>query len=141
MQAMGSCETGALLPAPGGTVDVDRLQQGECFRWHGDSDVVSVVAAVDCAEAHDAEVTGLVELPDPAGAPYDETTVTAESAARCSVVFSAYAGEEPPTSSGAGSSYIYPGAEGWEQGDRTLICLAEGRDPGGLSGSVRSGGR
>jgi hypothetical protein len=141
---VGACDdvvgpetTSPPVEAPAGaTVDVDQLEPGDCFSWIGEADQVATVAAVDCPEAHDAEVTGLVELPDPPDAAYDAEAVIAAAEERCDAAMTGYAGGPAPV--GRRSSYIYPGAEGWQQGDRTVVCLAEGAEAGTLTGSVRA---
>ena len=145
VRLVGSCDellgpatsSSPATPAPGTMVDVGQLAPGDCFAWSGESDGVAAVNVVDCSLAHDAEVTGITELPDPAGAPYDEAAVTAAAQVRCNAVFTAYAGVPALMSADAGSSFIDPGAEGWQQGDRTVVCLAESETPGSMVGSVR----
>lgn len=130
----------ASVPPAGATVDVDELEPGDCFAWYGATDEVEAVNAVECAVAHDAEVTGLVELPDPPGAAYDGAAVMAAAEVRCNAVYTEYTGEPALLSTGSASSYIYPGTEGWQQGDRSVVCLAEGEEPGTLTSSLRRTG-
>jgi hypothetical protein len=147
IQVLGSCDTSALLadapgpatsPPVGSTVDVDNLQTGDCFLWSGEADEVADVTAVGCREAHEAEVTGLFELPDPSGAAYDETAVTNAARERCAALLEQYTGGQVGASTGVFSSYIYPGEKGWQGGDRSVICLAEDGGSGRLTGSVRA---
>ncbi|MCU0483099.1 MAG: septum formation family protein [Chloroflexi bacterium] len=131
---LGSSRSGAI-------VDWHDLQAGDCFDWPEDEEGFGDLPLVDCAVAHDVEVTGALDLDDGAGAVYDEEAVGRAAEMGCWSVYSAYTGEPALVSEGSELELLYPGTEAaWRAGDRTVICLAVGDGPDPLAGSVRTTG-
>lgn len=108
------------------------LQVGECINLTPNGNVVHVLS---CAQPHDAEIFGTFHLsgtawPGAAG-------VQQEAASGCTSRLSGYVN---PQLSGANltQSYVYPGAQAWQAGERSVICEVRATS-GSLTGSVRSG--
>jgi hypothetical protein len=108
------------------------LQVGDCINLTPNGNVVHVLA---CARPHAAEIFGTFHLsgtawPGAAG-------VQQDAASGCASRLSGYVN---PQLSGANltQSYVYPGAQAWQAGVRTVICEVR-PTTGTLTGSVRSG--
>jgi hypothetical protein len=102
------------------SVSVDELSAGTCFQDPA-ADVVFDIDPVDCAEPHDYEAIGTVEVPGstyPGDDPVWETAVT-----RCiSTHFTSYVGIDYADSVWWIDAFT-PTAEGWDDGDRTANCV------------------
>lgn len=106
-----------LAPGPGTT---GSLPVGSCFQDPGAAQVTDVVL-VDCAEPHDYEVLGTVQLEGDAFPGDVETVVQARAA--CERVFREYAGVERSATPWLINA-LTPTAGGWSEGNRTATCLA-----------------
>jgi hypothetical protein len=108
------------------------LQVGECINLMPNGNVVGVLS---CVRSHDAEVFGTFHLSGTAwpGA----AAVQQASASGCASRLSGYVN---PQLSGADltQSYVYPGAQAWQAGERSVICEVRATS-GTLTGSVRGG--
>jgi Septum formation len=108
------------------------VQVGDCLNLTPNGNVVHVLS---CAQPHEAEVFGTFHLggtawPGAAG-------VQQDAASGCASRLSGYVN---PQLSGSNltQSYVYPGAQAWQAGERTVICEVRATS-GTLTGSVRSG--
>ncbi len=129
---------GVVLSACGpGEGAVSALPVGQCLQEPGSSSDVEEVEVVPCDDPHDFEVFALVALPD---GPYPGDSGRSQAARSvCRDRFAAYVGVEPSNSVLA-TGFLVPSEEGWERGDREVVCLLY--EPGErLQGSMRATGR
>jgi hypothetical protein len=108
------------------------LQVGDCINLTPNGNVVNVLS---CARSHDAEIFGTFHL---SGAAWPgAAAVQQDAASGCASRLSGYVN---PQLSGANltQSYVYPGAQAWQAGERAVICEIRPAS-GTLTGSVRSG--
>lgn len=108
------------------------VRLGNCINLTPDGTVVHVVP---CAGAHDAEVFGTFQL---GGNTWPGATAVRQKAASgCAARLTGYLN---PQLAGANlaQSYVYPGKQAWDTGERTVICEVRATS-GKLTGSVRSG--
>ena len=111
---------------------VAELTVGECFDFSAESSEVSSVAVVECASPHAAEV---FEVFDVALDEFDATAIAAAADERCLGAFEGYVGY-PYNAADFYYRALTPGADGWANGARTVICLVVPQE-GTLTGSVR----
>jgi hypothetical protein len=108
------------------------VQVGDCINLTPNGNVVHVLA---CAGPHEAEIFGTFHL---SGTAWPGAAAVQQNAASgCASRLSGYVN---PQLSGANltQSYVYPGAQAWQAGERTVICEVRATS-GTLTGSVRSG--
>jgi Domain of unknown function (DUF4328)/Septum formation len=120
------------------------LALGDCFEdppgWSDSTEEVTEVLAVNvvpCTESHDEEVVGQIRYPADADDPFPgEDEVIGHAEVECLDAFERWVGR-PYLESSLELGYLWPQAEGWDLGDRTILCLAY--RPGGrqLVGTVR----
>ena len=96
------------------------------------------VNVVPCTESHDEEVVGQIRYPagDDDPFPGDDAVIDHADDRSASSAFERWVGR-PYYESSLELGYLWPQAEGWDIGDRTILCLAY--RPGGepLVDSVR----
>ena len=125
--------TALVLAACGGTA-VTEVGIGDCFD-DPDSNVVSSLDLIDCAEPHDNEVFAEVIM---SGSSFPGDDGVAEFAFEaCFDPFEAYVGE-PYAESPLDYVYLGPTQESWEEGDRSVLCVLYAADLAKLTGSARS---
>ncbi len=112
---------------------VSALQVGQCLDRPGTSTAIEEVDVVPCEDPHDFEVFALVELPDGSYPGDDGLSDAAQPA--CTDRFAAYVGVEPSDSVLA-TGLLVPSEEGWDDGDREVVCLLYEPDER-LQGSMR----
>ena len=130
-----------------GEIYPDDLSVGDCFN-HQIHDYDKPVKVVDCAEPHDREVISSFEIDDgkyPGKLKDDKypgkKAVARYADARCGAAYETYVGAPYERVSGI-FGYYYPTWSGWDDGDRTVICLAYPVEDGEqLVGSVRNSGK
>lgn len=126
-----------------GSKNVNDLEAGECFRAPEVSEV-SAVEVVDCAEAHEFEVTGSVTLEGNAGVYPDGDAIFEEAALRCLGSFVEYTGITDETSEYLPNPFV-PTRGAWDDGDQTALCTVISVDDAGnlrqTTGSARNIGR
>jgi hypothetical protein len=94
------------------------------------------VRAVPCTGSHDAEVFGTFRLAEPS---WPGTAAVRELAASgCASRLAGYLNPQLATANLA-QSYVYPGQQAWQAGERTVVCEVRAIR-GTVTGSVRSGG-
>jgi hypothetical protein len=107
---------------------------GDCLTWD-QAAPTAVFETIDCAEAHLAEVAGLLDLsevyPPDADLPTIEELVQ-EGSAACPDIVVAYLGGEPGADIEGG--VLVPTAGDWALGNRTWVCTVgfarqDGRRP------------
>lgn len=126
---------GVLLSSCGpGEGAVSALRVGQCLHQPDASTAIEEVEVVPCDDPHDFEVFALVELPDGA---YPGAAGTSDAAGpACTDRFAAYVGVEP-SGSVLATGFLVPSEDGWEGGDRQVVCLLYAPDER-LQGSMRA---
>ncbi|MDT9591913.1 septum formation family protein [Nocardioides zeae] len=127
-------------------VPIVDLELGDCVLdpelnyliWWGDP-FHEVAAVVDCADPHDAEYLGSVDLPSaefPAGEPADEELLWEEASTLCDDLFYLVAGERSYlANTSTYAAFVPPPDVAWEAGDREVACFASSEEL--TTGSVR----
>ena len=113
------------------TVVATDLAPGDCITDVPDADLVSLVPTVACSEPHSGEVYAVLTMPDSA---YPGEASINEWQNRCPDQLESYS----PTAMADDTVSVfvlYPTAETWEKGDRTVTCIATTDDK--RTGSVR----
>lgn len=132
-------DSGAIVGA--GTLHIVDVRVGDCFDLNDGSDVEEVgeIRAIPCDEAHAFEAYFTTDLP--AGEYPSRSVFDAQLEAECLPAFETYVGRDYETSELYVTSFE-PTAEGWEDGDRGILCVIStfnAETP--LTGSVRDSGR
>jgi Septum formation len=127
-----------VLTACGNQGNVFSLEPGTCFDdidafFDDDSEGVSDVPTVDCAEPHDNEVFATYDLPD--GDFPGQEAIATEAEEECIERFEDYVGIAYPESRFI-STYLIPTAQGWEGGDREVVCFLYDIDLAKIEGSA-----
>jgi len=107
------------------------VRAGDCINLMPNGTVVHVVP---CASAHDAEVFGTFQLPG--GSWPGTAAVQQQASSGCSSRLTGYL--NPQLAANLTQSYVYPGQQAWDTGQRTVVCEVRAAS-GTLTGSVRSG--
>ncbi len=108
------------------------VRAGDCIDLTPNGTEVHVVP---CAGGHDAEVFGTFHL---SGTTWPGTAAIQQQAASgCASRLTGYLNPQLATS--LAQSYVYPGQQAWDTGERTVVCEVRAAS-GQLTGSVRSGG-
>ena len=119
------------LAACGGGTAVGDIEVGACFD-DPDSETVSQLQIIDCAQPHDNEVYAKALLTDslwPGTAAIEEFSIDA-----CLAEFETYVGQtyaESPLD----YFFLSPTEEGFNQGDITVLCVLYSADLEKLEGS------
>ncbi|MFQ5966853.1 MAG: septum formation family protein [Acidimicrobiia bacterium] len=132
-------EEGAVVEA--GVVSAFDIRVGDCFSLPDDS-VVSIEQAelVPCLEPHTYEAYAEYVYADKSQAPYPGLAVILDqSDAFCLDEFEAFVDHRWETSV-LDFAYLYPEEEGWQFGDRTVLCLIQPTSDDPLTGSMRGAG-
>jgi hypothetical protein len=107
-------------------------QVGECINLTPNGTVVHVLP---CARPHDAEIFGTFHL---GGTAWPGTAgVQQQAASGCASRLSGYVNPQL-SASNLTQSYVYPGAQAWRAGERSVVCEVRATS-GTLTGSVRNG--
>ena len=116
---------------------VTHLELGDCFNdppdWSSAPDEITEVLAVNvvsCSQSHDDEVVGLTQHPADEDAPFpgdDALILLADT--KCLDAFERWVGRSYYESS-LEIGFLWPAADSWAVGDRTIRCVAY--LPGGL---------
>lgn len=114
-----------------GDVSAFALQVGDCLNDIEESEMITSLPAVPCAEPHEAEVFGMFDLPE--GDYPTEDELVAQADAGCADRMASYAPDamNDPT---IGFFYIYPLEQAWPE-DREIVCLAISSE-GTMTGSL-----
>jgi hypothetical protein len=109
------------LSAQGKSVQATDLSTGDCIKDSSESELPTWVKRVRCDRPHYGEVFAVVTLPDAATYPGDEPPEARGD--ECGPQFFDYAPNSPegPTFR---VSVAYPTADGWANGDRSVVCVA-----------------
>ena len=135
MTADGEPTADPEVPDEGREVPLSALHIGNCFNLSPStgSPVPGTVSLVPCAQSHDGEVYHLFMLV-PGPYPGDEE-VDVLAGRQCSTAFERYVGVGPDRSE-LEFSYVRPGRDQWESGDRGGGCALVDPAGGHLTGSM-----
>lgn len=119
--------------------EANDLEAGDCvagdLRTKDDE-----VEVVDCEDDHVVEATGTFEVQD-GDFPGDEE-LAALGFERCQGdLFETFVGIPYVESSTIFASWLVPDEAGWDDGDRTVVCLAHTQDHEPTTGSYEGAGR
>ena len=131
-------ETETQEPAGASDTDVFNIGLGDCLNEMetNTDEQISEVPIIDCSEPHDYEVYHVEDVPD-SGAYPGEDAILESADTICRDAFDAWVGT-PWAESGIDYTQLYPVEEGWDLGDREVLCLAydmAGQATGTLEGA------
>ena len=108
------------------------LAVGDCLTDIPDASLVQLVPKTDCSQPHAGEAYAVLDMPD--GAYPGEATIS-EWQNKCPAELESYSPDAMQDSS-VGVFVLYPTAETWGQGDRSIVCIAttEDKRTGSLKG-------
>ena len=112
---------------------------GECLTYPEVTEAeteVNELPVVDCSEPHDAEVFALA---DSALEAFDKDALFTEAEGYCYGQFESYVGL-PYEESVIYFTTLVPSSDGWDAGDRALICLLVSDVNGDNTGSLKDAG-
>jgi Septum formation len=109
------------LSTQGTSVRADDLTTGDCFKDSYDDELPTWVKRVRCDRPHYGEVFAVLTVPH--AATYPGREVLKRRADDCGSGFFDYAPDSPegPTFRVA---VAYPTADGWANGERSVVCVA-----------------
>ena len=120
---------------PGGA---DELRVGDCFQEPALDETVDDVQHRPCTDAHDAEVIYVAEHPAAKGAmALSDEDLRNYVGTYCLPAFQAYTGQSFDLQEVLDIGYFYPTTEGWDDGDRTIICWTVRLDGTEMSSTVK----
>ncbi|MBP2454454.1 septum formation family protein [Mycolicibacterium lutetiense] len=108
-----------------GATEASQVRSGDCLTEIPDSSRVLYVKAVGCDQPHKGEVFAVLPLPD-GEFPGDSAVV--KYADRCAPALTEYA-PDANSDSGIQLFVLYPTADSWQRGDRTVTCIATSKNP------------
>jgi hypothetical protein len=122
-------------------IPIEEVEVGDCVDETPPSDsLVVALPVVDCGRPHDAEVFGRTRMRFPGDAPFPrQSQFDAVGSRQCSDHFMLYANERHETSD-FDLYVVNPTEEGWESGDREILCVADAAS-GPLTESIAESGR
>lgn len=105
--------------------EAGQVHSGDCLAEIPDSNRVLYVKAVGCDQPHKGEVFAVLPLPD-GDFPGDAAVV--QDADKCAPALAEYA---PDAKGDAGIQLfvLYPTADSWQRGDRSVTCVATSKNP------------
>lgn len=108
-----------------GATGASQVRSGDCLTEIPDSSRVLYVKTVSCDQPHKGEVFAVLPLPDGAF-PGDAAVV--KYADKCAPALSEYA-PNANSESGIQLFVLYPTADSWQRGDRSVTCIATSKNP------------
>jgi hypothetical protein len=136
---IGLIAGGAFVLRPFLSGNAGNLAVGDCFDPPaGSGETVEDVQHHPCTDAHGGEVIFVGDYEPSSGTyPSDDEFVTFVSD-RCVTAFNAYTGLSYETATDLDFHVFTPTAEGWGDGDRTMICYAVRLDGTHFTSSVKA---
>ncbi len=114
------------------TVDAADVGLGDCLATiPDDASLVASIKTVPCSEPHKGEVYYVATVP---GAEFPGETAVIEFQDKCEPALRAFA-PSAMTDPQVGMFVLYPTADSWKRGDRTVTCIATTDAP--RTGSLR----
>ena len=114
------------------TVDSADLKVGQCTKI-GDATSVMLVPVVPCLQAHTEEVFGIGQATE---STFSQSSVVSQAEDICLDAFRSYVGTDIANTA-LTFSYIFPTAETWASGERTITCLLQQSGGAPTTGSYR----
>ena len=108
----------------GGT-EASQVRSGDCLADIPDSSRVLYVKSVSCDQPHKGEVFAVLPLPE-GNFPGDAAVV--KYADKCAPALADYA-PDANSESGIQLFVLYPTADSWQRGDRSVTCIATSKNP------------
>ncbi|WP_249383685.1 septum formation family protein, partial [Mycobacterium sp. DBP42] len=108
-----------------GATEASQVRSGDCLAEIPDSSRVLYVKTVSCDQPHKGEVFAVLALPD-GDFPGDPAVV--KYADKCAPALARYA-PDANSESGIQLFVLYPTADSWQRGDRTVTCIATSKNP------------
>ncbi|OBJ91331.1 septum formation family protein [Mycolicibacterium conceptionense] len=108
-----------------GATEASQVRSGDCLTEIPDSSRVLYVKTVSCDQPHKGEVFAVLQMPD-GDFPGDAAVV--KYADKCGPELSRYA-PDANSESGVQLFVLYPTADSWQRGDRTVTCIATSKNP------------
>lgn len=108
-----------------GATEASQVRSGNCLAEIPDSSRVLYVKAVSCDQPHKGEVFRVLPLPD-GDFPGDAAVV--KYADQCGPALAQYA-PDANGETGIQLFVLYPTADSWQRGDRTVTCIATSKNP------------
>jgi Septum formation len=137
---VGLVAIGGLILRPFLTGEAAALKVGECFDVPADLELIEDVQHRPCTDAHTAEVVFVQDVEGADGAPFPSIPDWEAMIDRlCVPAFNAYTGLDFHTDPTWGMGYFSPTAEGWDSGDRGVICYATRVDAQPTNQSIKAG--
>jgi hypothetical protein len=128
----GDRDTGVDAAGSGdGAVSSFALRPGDCLNGLTESDKVTSIPAVPCADPHEGEVFALFEL---GGTWQGDAAVTKQAESGCLRRLAEYA-PAAVDDNALEIFFLHPNERSWAQGDRAVTCVA--MDPAKREGSLR----
>ncbi|MFD3685496.1 septum formation family protein [Nocardiopsis sp. NPDC058631] len=126
-------------PAGASDTGVFNIGLGDCLNEMetNPDEQISEVPVIDCSELHDYEVYHVEDITETGAYPGDDA-VSEAADALCRDAFDAWVGMAY-ADSGINYTPLYPVEEGWDLGDREVLCLAydmAGQVQGSLEGAA-----
>jgi hypothetical protein len=112
------------------------LQVGDCFDDPGQVAEVKDVQHHPCSEAHTGEVIYVGSMAGENSAYPSDDTILTFVGTNCLPAFASYTGKEYDGVT-LDVGYFHPTSEGWNKGDRGVICYAYNIDGSTTTGSVK----
>ena len=107
------------------------LAVGDCLTDIPNGSLVQMVPKTDCAQPHAGEAYAVLTMPD---GNYPGEAAISEWQNKCPAELESYSPDAMADDT-IGVFVLYPTAETWKQGDRTVVCIATTEDK--RSGSLR----
>ncbi|KHO24991.1 septum formation family protein [Mycolicibacterium setense] len=108
-----------------GATEASQVRSGDCLTEIPDSSRVLYLKTVTCDQPHKGEVFAVLPLPD-GDFPGDAAVV--KYADKCGPALTEYA-PNANSESGIQLFVLYPTADSWQRGDRTVTCIATSKEP------------
>lgn len=114
-----------------GATQASQVRAGDCLAEIPDSSRVLYVKTVSCDQPHRGEVFAVLPLPD---GDFPGDAAVMKYADKCGPALADYA---PGASAQADVQLfvLYPTADSWQRGDRTVTCIATSKNP--RTGKIR----
>ena len=125
-----------------GAGNVCTLELGDCFDdWEGatnlETEDITDVPIVECAEPHDNEIYLMENLPD--GDFLGDTALREAAIATCHEGFDTFVGT-PYEKSSLDFGWFFPTSKSWAEGDRQITCFVYDFEFAKLTGSMAGAG-
>ncbi len=108
-----------------GATEASQVRSGDCLADIPDSSRVLYVKAVSCDQPHKGEVFAVLPLPD---GDFPGEAAVVKYTDKCAPALTEYA---PNATEGSDIQLfvLYPTADSWQRGDRTVTCIATSENP------------